>query len=450
MIVYDFILGIFDRFPSLWSGLPIPALLLLLLPLAIPFCWTLMQQFSEKYWRYEDRAKALDYALSHIRPTSRIQNYFNSYFKLVFLFDLSIMLFALLHDAPVQALLTPGRVLTWGIAWMFRFFIKHMKRSLQDRIKDDVVGWVRHKFNDILGICSDFFVLSFIADRPNCQATFNKVYIFPETKKGSLEDQSLGPLFCDPFYLKGAALVDDSSLFLFDGKDNIVIHTQKTLRNLLKLEFKPTLAAKDEGLEEVVAGLPYKKIQAKTHGTTWDCVKQVMAVEEGEKDSAVQYEREPFDDHTFQQYMPYMCGIFNADIPRVELFPEYVTKVESKNDALELYWHGNAGAPTIIPFYAREAGESITDQLQSLIRKHRRANLADKTITSHLAYKNIPTPATPAPAPAKATKETNINNASDSENKGISLEKDTVDAQTQINASDDTVASNSKIPENAD
>lgn len=420
MIIYDSIVEIFNQYPSLWSGLPIWILLVFLLPLAIPFLWTLAQHFSDKYWRYEDRAKALEYTFSQIRPRSKVQKAFNRYFNFIFILDISIILFALSHGTGVSELLTPERTLTWAIVWCFRFFIKQLKKSLQDKIKDEVTGWTKNKLNDILAICSDFFVLSFIGDRPNCEAFFDKVFIFPEAKKCSLADPSLGPLFFDPFHLNGAALVEDSSLFIFDGKDNIVIHTKCTLRNLLKLEYKPSIAETDEDFEGVLAGLPYHLVKEKTHNTTWDCVKQVLAVEEDEEDSVAQYEREPFDDSVFDKYMPYMKGVFSTDIPRVELFPEYVTKMRSSQSSLELFWHDNAGAPTWIPLYPREAGESITDKLQTLVRKHKRAKLADRTITSHLDNQQMVQPAAESELPAD---EPNAETAPENERDTISLDK---------------------------
>lgn len=438
MFIYHFIIDIFNRYPSLYYGLPIWFLVLLLLPLAIPFFWTLAQHLSEKYWRYEDRAKALEYAFSQIRPNSKAQRYFNRYLNTIFILDLVFVLFVLVHGTKISELLTPERTLIWGVVFCFRFFIKRMKESLQDKMKSDLTDWVRNKLNDILATCSDFFVLSFIGDRPNCEAFFDKIFIFPEAKQCSLSVPHLGPLFFDPFHLNGAALVEDSSLFIFEGKENIVIHTKCTLRNLLKLQYKPSIAESDEDFQALLSGLPYHLMRAKTHDTTWDCVKQVLATNEDEQDSVAQYQRTPFEKEIFDQYMPYMKGVFTTDIPRVELFPEYVTKMRSSQSSLELFWHDNAGAPTWIPLYPRDEGDSITDRLQNLVRKHKRAKLADKTITNHLDEHHIVTPDTEAhQGPEQALELDTTETASTSVNLGKTPAQD-----------DDTLVSTESEAEN--
>lgn len=385
MPLYNTILEIYANHPYLWSGLPTGWVFLLLLPLLISFGWTLAQQCSDQNWRYHDRANGLEFALNQIRPQSTTLRYFNRYFAIIFLIELIFFAFALVHGKPIVAVISPLKALLWGFAFSLKLFIKRIKWAIQDKIRGEMVGWVKQEFNTILSTCSDFFVLNFISERPNCQAFFDKIFIFPEAKPGSLTIPELGPLFSDPFHLNGVALVDDSSLFMFDGKDSVIVHVKSTLRNLLKMQYKPELAEKDEGLLEIIAALPYSLLQQKMVQTRWDCVRQVIGEEE---DSLEQYEREPFDDATFEKYMPYMKGIFSLNIPRIELFPEYVTKIVSTGTSVELFWHSTAGAPTWIPHYPRAAGVSITDQLQDLVRKHRRAKLADAPITERL---NAPT-----------------------------------------------------------
>jgi hypothetical protein len=381
MIVYDIMIDLYNRYPTLWYGLPESTVFLLLIPLIAPFSWTLLQHLSRRYCRFKDRAIALEYAFSQIRPRSRLQRFFNRYFTAIFLLDLTLIIFALAHDTDINSLLTPERVLIWGIAWSFRIFIKHLKRSLQDSLREEQINWAKHRINDILAICSDFFVLSFISDHPQSQALFDKIFIFPEAKPSSFALEIFGPLCFDAFHLNGVALADDSSLFMFDGKDNIVIHTKETLRNLLKLDYQPKLAEKDEQLLEILSGLPYYLLKEKTRNTTWDCVRQVMGEE---SDSVEQYERAPFDDQSFETIMPYMRGLFTPGIPRVELFLEYVTKIISSPSSFEIFWHGNPRAPTWIPLYPRQEGELITDKIQHVIRKHRRAKLSDKSIACRL------------------------------------------------------------------
>ncbi|MEJ2754426.1 MAG: hypothetical protein P8104_00940 [Gammaproteobacteria bacterium] len=376
--MYDTILEFFQSHPSLWLGLPLPCLIVLLSPTALLFVYFMRQHLNEKHWRYVDRVKALEYAFTQTRPPSRRLYFLNRYLAAVAVLDFVLMVFCYFHGSSFAAMLTPPRGLIWIFALALTVFNHIAKTSLQDKMKDAHVTWVKLTLNTCLAELSDYLVLRFLAIHGDCEEIFEKIFIFPEAPEDSTACEGLGPFCQDPLHLTGVFLTQDTSIFILDKSSHLILHTKDTLRNLLAAEFNGS-PEPDEGLLEAVQALPFTQTAAKVVNHCWDCVRLELAQDDDSEDAPLQYSKKPEESERLIQRIPIYKGEFTQAIKSIELFPINVMKMTLVDENLHMSWQGDSGEPVWIPGYPSESGDTLITRLQNRVRRHKRILLAETT-----------------------------------------------------------------------